>query len=88
LEDAQAWTQKFVRWYNQDHKHSGLKFVTPAQRHSGQAAAILDRREQVYQKARNRNPKRWSQGARNWHLDDQFWLNPGWIRAEALKQAA
>ncbi|PYD83708.1 hypothetical protein DNF23_58550, partial [Pseudomonas syringae pv. pisi] len=29
LEEAQAWTQKFVRWYNHDHKHSGLKFVTP-----------------------------------------------------------
>jgi hypothetical protein len=29
LEELQAWTQRFVRWYNQDHKHSGLKFVTP-----------------------------------------------------------
>jgi putative transposase len=35
LEEARAWTQKFVRWYNQEYKHSGLKFVTPAQRHSG-----------------------------------------------------
>ena len=35
LEQAQAWTQKFVRWYNQEHKYSGLKFVTPAQRHNG-----------------------------------------------------
>ena len=71
LEEAQAWTQKFVRWYNQDHKHSGLKFVTPAQRHCGQDAVILKRREQVYREARNRNPQRWSRDIRNWKLDDQ-----------------
>ncbi|CAB3774108.1 hypothetical protein LMG29542_07587 [Paraburkholderia humisilvae] len=32
LDGARAWTQQFVRWYNHEHKHSGLKFVTPAQR--------------------------------------------------------
>lgn len=42
-----------MRWYNQDHEHSGLKFVTPAQRHCGQDAAILTRREQVYREARS-----------------------------------
>jgi len=56
LELAQEWTQKFVRWYNQEHKHSGLKFVTPAQRHNCQDAVILKRREQVYDDARNRRP--------------------------------
>jgi putative transposase len=77
-----------VRWYNQDHKHSGLKFVTPAQRHCGQDAAIMERREQVYHEARNRNPQRWTQGTRNWKLEDQVWLNPERIQPEALKQAA
>jgi putative transposase len=47
LEKAQVWTQKLVRWYQQDHKHSGLKFVMPAQRHSGQATAIPEQREHV-----------------------------------------
>lgn len=88
LEEAQAWTQKFVRWYNQDHRHSGLKFVTPAQRHCRQDAAILERRKQVYHEARNRNPQRWSQGIRNWKLEGQVWLNPERIQPEALKQAA
>jgi hypothetical protein len=88
LEAAQAWTQKFVRWYNQTHRHSGLKFVTPAQRHEGRDAAILAHREQVYREARNRNPRRWSQGTRNWKLEDQVWLNPERIRPEDLKQAA
>lgn len=87
LKEAREWTQKFVRWYNQEHKHSALKFVTPAQRHDGQDAAILARRDQVYQQARKRNPRRWSQETRNWKLDDQVWLNPERIRP-ALQQAA
>jgi len=88
LEEAQAWTQKFVRWYNQVHRHSGLKFVTPAQRHEGRDKAILAHREQVYREARKRNPQRWSQGTRNWKLEGQVWLNPERIRPEDLKQAA
>ncbi len=40
-DEARAWTQKFLRWYNHEHKHSGLKFVTPAQRHHGVAPQCL-----------------------------------------------
>lgn len=88
VEEAQAWMHKFVRWYNQDHKHSGLKFVTPAQRHSGQAAAIMEHREQVYREAKSRNPRRWTQQTRNWKLQDEVWLNPERIQTDELKQAA
>ena len=88
LQEAQAWTQKFVRWYNLEHKHSGLKFVTPAQRHDGEDEAILRRREQVYQEARLCNPQRWSRDIRNWNLEGQVWLNPERIQPEELKQAA
>ena len=88
LEEAQTWMHKFVRWYNQDHKHSGLKFVTPSQRHNGQAIAILTQREQVYHEARNKNPQRWSQQTRNWKLKDEVWLNPERVQTELLKQAA
>ncbi len=88
LEEAQAWTQKFVRWYNQEHKHSGLKFVTPVQRHNGQAAAILRQREQVYSEAKRRNPQRWSQHTRDWKLENQVWLNPERIQPEASPLAA
>lgn len=74
-----------MRWYNQDHKHSGLKFVTPAQRHCRQDAAILERREQLYHEARNRYPKRWSQGIRNW-LEHQVRLHAERIPPEALSK--
>jgi transposase InsO family protein len=88
LEQAQVWTQKFVRWYNQEHKHSSLKFVTPAQRHAGQAAVILKHREQLYAAAKSSNPRRWSGQTRNWELQDEVWLNPERSQAEQLKQAA
>lgn len=65
-----------MRWYNHQHKHSGLKFVTPAQRHCGLAGAILERREQVYEAAKKRCPERWAGATRNWKLQDEVWLNP------------
>ena len=35
LEQARAWLDKFIDWYNNCHLHSGITFVTPAQRHAG-----------------------------------------------------
>lgn len=65
VEDAQGWMHKSVRWDKQDRKHSGLKFVTPTQRHSGQAAVITVHREHVYRETKSRNPWRWTQQTRN-----------------------
>jgi putative transposase len=76
LDDARAWILKFVHWYNHEHKHSGLKFMTPHQRHSGQTHEVMDNRKSVYQAARTANPKRWSRGIRNWDLPETVWLNP------------
>ncbi len=36
---------EFVRWYNETHRHSGICFVTPAQRHSGEEHSLLDKRK-------------------------------------------
>jgi len=33
LETARTWVHAFVHWYNEEHRHSALKFVTPGQRH-------------------------------------------------------
>ncbi|RQS54968.1 IS3 family transposase [Burkholderia sp. Bp8963] len=88
LGEARAWTQQFVRWYNHEHKHSGLKFVTPAQRHSGVATEVLARREVVYAQALARNPQRWSRSTRNWELKDEVWLNPERTPRAELKQCA
>lgn len=63
LEEAREWVLKFTRWYNYEHKHSKLRFVTPHQRHTGQDKAILAKRKQHLENAKAANPSRW--GKRN-----------------------
>jgi len=59
LEEAQEWAGDFMRWYNHEHRHSSLKFVTPHQRHTGKDKVILAKRQELYQQAKARNPSRW-----------------------------
>jgi transposase InsO family protein len=66
LAQARAWVATFVAWYNGEHRHSALRFVTPNERHDGRDAAILARREYVYAQARRRRPERWAGPTRNW----------------------
>ena len=76
LEEARDWVNRFVAWYNHEHRHSALKFVTPAQRHTGQADALLAKRTELYEAARARNPERWSRNIRNWSLAATVTVNP------------
>ena len=82
LDHARTWALKFVRWYNNEHHHSGLNFLTPEQRHSGRGEAILKRRKEVYEAAKARHPERWSGDTRNWDLDHVVWLNPENVKTE------
>lgn len=65
-----------VDWYNHEHRHSGIRFVTPAQRHQGLDRQILTHRHQLYQAARQANPQRWQGQTRNWTTIDRVLLNP------------
>jgi putative transposase len=76
LEDARAWVADFVRWYNGEHRHAALRFVTPDQRHNRQDHAILQQRHQVYQAARARHPERWARHTRCWQPIGDVRLNP------------
>ena len=76
LAQAREWVATFIDWYNHDHRHSGIKFVTPSERHSGRDNAILKRRSDVYQQAKRANPQRWSGNIRNWEKIDSVYLNP------------
>jgi len=76
VEAAQSWVDGFVHWYNEDHQHSGIRFVTPAQRHDGTDIAILANRHQVYTEARRGSPQRWSGKTRNWSHIAVVRLNP------------
>ncbi|MGT2470786.1 IS3 family transposase [Paraburkholderia terrae] len=83
LDDARQWVQRFVQWYNEKHCHSALKYVTPGQRHRGEAAQLLSRRRALYESVRMQNPERWSGGIRNWDLTGPVYLNPERAQAPA-----
>ena len=76
LDAARAWAAEFVHWYNDEHRHSGIRYVTPAQRHEGANHAILAARHALYIKARERNPARWSGSTRDWTPIGAVTLNP------------
>lgn len=89
MEAARAWVQKFVEWYNNEHLHSGIKFVTPSQKHQGQDREILTKRKNVYEKAKQKNPNRWSGKTRNWDFINEVFLNNlQRSRADDMKSAA
>ena len=73
---ARDWVLGFAAWYNHQHRHRGINYVTPHERHTGQDAAILEHRHAVYQQARERHPQRWSRDTRNWSPTGPVWLNP------------
>ena len=76
LDDARDWVQHFVDWYNHQHKHSQLNFVSPAERHVGLDDTILQQRKQVLEEARRVNPNRWSGSVRNCEPIGSVMLNP------------
>ncbi len=76
VEDSRSWVEAFVRWYNTEHKHSQLNYVTPSERHNGQDSEILRRRADVLSIARERHPARWSGKIRNCEPVGEVHLNP------------
>ena len=66
LDAAREWVATFVHWYNHEHLHSGIRFTTPASRHTGTDTAILHNRDRVYHAAHHTHPSRWSGATRNW----------------------
>lgn len=73
---ARAWVEGFVAWYNHEHLHSAIRFVTPGDRHAGRDAAILKKRRRVYRSARRSHPERWSGEIRDWTPVRRVHLNP------------
>lgn len=76
LDAAEQWVQSFVTWYNYEHRHSSLRYVTPIQRHSGEDKVLLQRRTEVYRQAKEQNPARWVNTIRDWSHQGVVWLNP------------
>ncbi|MGK0374518.1 MAG: putative transposase [Arenicella sp.] len=52
IESARDWVASFMRWYNEEHRHSALRFVTPGQRYRREDHVLLEKRRTVYQTAK------------------------------------
>ena len=76
LKEARQWVTTFVKWYNHEHRHSAIGFVTPGERHAGLDGAILSRRIDLYEAAKERHPERWSRAIRKWKRVEIVHLNP------------
>lgn len=77
IDKARRWCKRFVQWYRYEHHHSGIKFLKPAERHSGKSAEILANRTEVYQAARLAHPERWNgRATRDWNDINEVYLNP------------
>jgi len=74
---ARKWAAAFIHWYNHQHKHRALNFVTPHQKHTGEDRLILAARKRLYQQHRDNHPGRWIRGTiRNWEPVASTTLNP------------
>lgn len=76
LTEARQWVAGFEHWYNEEHHHSAIQFVTPGQRHRGEDILILKKREGLYNAAKARHPERWVKKCRDWSHVVSATLNP------------
>ena len=76
VQEARQWANSFVHWYNHDHRHSGIRYVSPAQRHLGEDHEILAARHALYTCAKAAHPRRWARHTRNWNPITVVTLNP------------
>lgn len=91
LLQARRWVTDFVHWYNDEHRHSAIGFVTPNQRHAGQDKALLKERSAVYELARQANPLRRPKQTHDWSHIERVELNPDTPQIkdiDALRKAA
>jgi transposase InsO family protein len=85
IAEARGWVDSFVGWYNTEHKHSKLNFVTPAERHAQQDGEILAKRKQVLERAKLERPNRWSKSVRNCDPIGVVMLNPDRVENIEMK---
>jgi putative transposase len=77
IEQARAFCQDFFRWYNAEHRHSGIGLLAPEVVHYGQAQAAYDARSQVLVAAHDAHPERFvRQAPRPPQLPTAAWINP------------
>lgn len=83
LETACEWVAKFVDWYNDKHRHSGIGYVTPAQRMRGEEKTIFDKRNKTFELARIKNPGRWLRNTKIWENKQEVFIKKANFKRKA-----
>jgi putative transposase len=87
--DARTWAQTFFPWYNDEHHHSGIGFMTPAAVHYGGAARLFADRQQTLSLAYAAHPERFVKGQPcPPALPIAVWINPPKSAAAAVAAVA
>lgn len=74
---ARSVCRELLTWYNTEHRHSGISYLTPKVVHYGQADAALKYRQQVLDQAHALSPERFVRAApRVPQLPPAVWINP------------
>jgi len=76
LEDTRSFLQGFFPWYNDEHHHSGIGLVTPAQRHSGEDKTVYRCRQEVLEAFYEQHSERFVRGIPSPpELPTEVWIN-------------
>ena len=76
IQDARAFLGRFLDWYNNAHRHSGIGLVTPAQRHSGADRIVYGERQAVLAAFYQQHPERFVRGIPSPpELPGDVWIN-------------
>lgn len=76
ITEAREWVERFVTWYNTEHRHSEINYVTPESKHKGHDFEILKKRTLLYEQAKANHPLRWTKEVRKWTQITEVLLNP------------
>ena len=74
LDHTKEWVERFVQWYNYEHRHSGIGYVTPMERHTGKDIELLDKRKKLFETAKQKHPERWSRHCKKWDRTTTVYL--------------
>ena len=77
IQEGRVFGQRFFSWYNNEHRHSGIAYLTPAQLHHGKAQEILDARHRVITTAALQHRERFVRGLpKRIEAPSAVWINP------------
>jgi putative transposase len=87
IQDSRAFCQQFFKWYNEDHRHSGIAMLAPAVVHFGEAQTALAHRQVVLDAAYRAHPDRFvRQSPKPLPLPSDVWINKPVPTGQKIKE--